>query len=153
NLTGREEAPSLPNRQRYSRLEERHVDELPATGQLAYTQRCEGADRAVQSADKIADGHADLDRVAVRLTGDRNQPTHRLRHDVEPSELGIGTGLAPARGGDVDQAWIERLQTPEVELEVAHRAWSQVLDHDVRASDQLAEELFAFGRREVHPQR
>src|SRR5207244_8183923 len=123
--TGREEAPRLPNRQRYSRLEERHVDELPATGQLAYTQRCEGADRAVQSADKIADGHADLDRVAVRLTGDRNQPTHRLPHDVEPRQLRVRTGLAPARGGDVGQARVERRQAPVGELEVAHRATCQ----------------------------
>src|SRR3989454_5395596 len=149
NLSGREEAPSLPNRQRYSRLEERHVDELPATGQLAYTQRREGADRAVQGADKIADRHADLDRVAVRLTGDRNQPTHRLGHDVEPRQLRVRTGLAPARGGDVDQAGIERRKTPVVELEVAHRARSQVLDHDVRAMDQLPKELLAFGRLEV----
>src|SRR2546429_422888 len=47
NLPGREVPPRPPTRQRYSRLEERHVDELPATGLLAYPQRSEGSDRAV----------------------------------------------------------------------------------------------------------
>src|SRR5207253_871770 len=150
DLPGREVAPRLPHLQRYSSLEERHVDELPATGLLAYTQCGEGSDCAVQRADEVADRHADVDRVAVRLARDRHQPAHRLRHDVQPSKLGIGTGLAPARGGDIDKAWIERRKTQVVELEVAHRARSQVLDHDVRAPDQLSKELLAFGRLEVH---
>ncbi|TMF72013.1 MAG: hypothetical protein E6I17_00065 [Chloroflexi bacterium] len=60
--------------------------------------------------------------------------------------------MAPARCGDVYQAWIQFRETPVVELEVAHGARPQVLDHNVRALDQLAEELLAFGRFEVHRQ-
>src|SRR5207253_3602969 len=152
DLTGSEVAPRLPHLQRYSSLEERHIDELPVTGLLAYTQSGERADRAVQGADQIADWHAHFDRVAVWLAGDRHQPAHRLGHDVQPRQLRIWTGLAPARCGDVYQAWIQFRETPVVELEVAHCARPQVLDHNVLALDQLAEELLAFGRFRVHRQ-
>src|SRR5712692_10090536 len=55
DLPGGEVAPRLPHLQRYSSLEERHVDELPAAGLLSYAQRREGADRAVQCTDQVAD--------------------------------------------------------------------------------------------------
>src|SRR5207253_2663533 len=78
NLSGREVAPCLPNLERYSGLEERHVDELAAAGLFAYAQRRERADRAIKGADQIADRHADFDRVAIELAGDGHQPAHRL---------------------------------------------------------------------------
>src|SRR5437899_4764882 len=150
NLTGRKVAPCLPNLERYSGLEERHVDELASAGLFAYAQRRERADRAIKGADKIADRHADFDRVAIGLAGDGHQPAHQIGHDVQPRELRIRTGLAPARGGDIDQAWVERREPRVIELQVAHRSRPKVLDHDVRALDELAEELLCFGRLEVH---
>ena len=153
NLPGREVAPRLPYLQGYSRLKERHVDELPAACLLAYAQRREGADRAVQRADQVADRHADFDRIAVGLACDRHQPAHCLGHDVQPRQLRVRTGLAPARGGDVDQAWIERREPLVVELEVRHCSWPKVLDHDVRTLDELAEDLFAFWCLEVDRER
>src|SRR6202171_207950 len=59
------------------------------------------------------------------------------------------SGLAAAGGGDVHQAGVEGREAHVVELEVSHRAGPQVLDHDVRVTDELAEKLLSLGRLEV----
>src|SRR4029077_21141274 len=145
NLPRGEVTPRLPHLERNSSLEERHVDELSATGLLTHTQGRESSYGAVQRADQVADRHTDLDRVATRFAGDRHQPAHRLGHDVQPRQLRIRTGLAPTRGGDVDKAWIERRELVVVELEVGHRPRTQVLHDHVPGPDELAENSFAFG--------
>ncbi len=48
---------------------------------------------------------------------------------------------------------MERREAAVVQLEVRHCSRPKVLDHDIRALDELAEELLAFGCLEVKSER
>ena len=107
-------------------------------------------ERAVEGAGEVGHRHADLHRPAAALgTGDRHEPAHPLRHDVEPGPLRVGTVLAPARSGDIDEPRIQLRQPAVVELEIGHGARTEVLHHHIRALDQAAEHFLPPRELEV----
>jgi len=151
DLTGGEELPGLPDGERDPGFEQRHVDVLALTVEVALAERGEDAHRDVHGADQVAHRHADLDRVAVRGPGDAHQAAAGLRHDVETGQRGQWAVLPPARRGGVDQPRVEHPQVVVPEAEAAHRPRSQVLDQDVGALDHPPERREAIGVLEVEP--
>ena len=140
DLAGREVAARLPDRQRHAALEERHVDELPFAVRGARVQGRYRCQRAVQRAGQVGNRHADLHRLAALGAGDAHQAAHALRDDVEPGQLRVGPGLAPARGRDVDQSAIERAQLGVVKPSsaiVPGRRFSTTMSADAASAEDL----------------
>ena len=96
------------------RLEERHVDPLPADvrprRRVAGEQAGQDRDRAEQPGDDVADRHADLGRPSPVLVGrprDRHQPADRLDHEVVARLRRIGAVGAEPRDREVDEVRVE----------------------------------------------
>ena len=125
------------------------VDELPGPGALGLAQRGDRAEGGVQRGGEVADDRPDARRRPIGVAVHRPQPAGRLPAVV------VG-GLARARAvlaepGDrrVDERGVLLAQRLVAHAELVHRARAEVLDHDVRAPHQLAQELLALGRLEV----
>ena len=89
------------------RIEQGNVDRLAFAAPLPMRQRCEHADDGVETGEQIGEGNAALDRTGPRFAvwkpGDAHDAAHALDHEIVAGALRIGTVLAKAGDGTVDE--------------------------------------------------
>ena len=127
-----------------------------AVGSLAGDQRRQDAHGPEHPGHHVADRDADLGRAAavlVRRAGDRHQAARGLDDEVVARPVGGGSVGAVAGDGEVDEARIQPLELVVVEAEAGEAAGPEVLDEDVAAAEQPAQDLGARLRLEVEPDR
>ena len=103
-------------------------------------------DRGEQPRDDVADRDPDLGRVAavgVGVAGDGHQPPDRLDHEVVSGAFRGGAVRPVAADGEVDEVGVEVAQGLLVESESCQRSRSEVLDEDIRVSEQAAQDVGA----------
>ncbi len=119
------------------RIGHRHLDALALAAAFAVEQRGQDAD--------LGAGHG---RRPLFPAGRAGRPAHALRDIL----IGLEVGIAPrpeALDRGVDHPRVQLLEArPGKALAVEH-AGPEILDHDVRAADQLFEHLLAAGRLQI----
>ena len=104
----------------------------------------DGAEDAVEGEERAADvgeRHPGLRRRTAGVAGDAHHAAHRLRDQVEAGPLRPGTGLAEAGDAGIDEARVVGAERRVVDAEARRDARPVVLDDDVGAGSELAEEL------------
>ncbi|MCY1216740.1 hypothetical protein D9M72_286240 [compost metagenome] len=95
-------------------VEQGHVDMLALPAALTPGQRSRNGQAGVHGSGNVRDGNANLLRAAsgqvITFTGDTHQSAHALEHEVVPRPVPVGTGLAEAGHGAIDQARIHFAQ-------------------------------------------
>ena len=134
----------------HARIEQRDAHVPADVGRVPLPQRRQDAHGRVETGDHIEERDAGLRRLAVRLAGHAHQTRQGLHDDVVAgpgSRLGrIGSERRERAG---HQARMRAPQLLETEPEPLHQARSEILDDDVRALDQPADERRSVRRREV----
>ncbi len=135
--------------ERHHRIHHRHVDVLAGAAALARKQCQQDALHRHQPGHQVGNGHAHPERRAVLRPGDAHQATLGLQHRVVTRFVPPGAGLAEARDGAVNQPRPLRPERLIVEAGPCEGARTKVLDQDVGAVDQPAEQRPALSRLEV----
>ncbi len=125
------------------RLHEGDLDMLAEAGLAPFFDGGEDADGGVEAGELVDHGRADLGGFAVDLAGDVHEAAHGLDEEVVSGQVASGTGTAEAGDRAGDDRRLLGGQRLTVEAEAAHRARSEVVDHDIGAQDN------ASGHREV----
>ena len=149
DLAGRKETAGFPDGERYTGLEQRHVEVLPYAAALSLPQRGQDAERDIEAAHQIADRHADLRRRPIGRARDAHQAAARLGHDVETRSIRERTVLTEPRRRGVNDPRVHGADVVVGQAERAHRAGAQILDDDVRRRGEPQERLLALGRLQV----
>ena len=98
-----------------------------------------GRQRCVQAGVLIAVEIARLERRAIGVTGQPGHPTHRVNPRPIGNAVAPGTGLPERRHRHIDDVRIPLAQGFPFKTEVAHDPRRVVLQHDIRALDQIEE--------------
>src|SRR2546428_6246648 len=114
---------------------------LPQSGHHA---NCRGHARA-----RVADGRAGLERRRAREAGQRHRAARGLRDHVEALVLAVGTVVAEALHGEIDQARVQGGERVVAEAHLLHPAGRLVLGHHVGLFDHVEEHGLALRVLEV----
>ena len=142
---------------RHLGVEQREVDVLAAARPRATRQRGEDGRRRVHAGHQVGGGDAHLLRAAARqvvaLAGDAHEAARALGDQVVAGARGVRPGLAEARDRAIDQARIDRARRSVVEAVFREAADLVVLDQDVGAAGEPADEALAGRGRQVEGDR
>ena len=130
-----------------------HVDHLAFAAGLAFVQRQQDADHAVQRGQRVADAHAHAHRHAAGLGGQVAQAAHGLGHNAEAGFVAVRPCLAVAADAQHDQARIELQQVLWPQAPAFHGARAEVLDQHVGINGQAAHDIARFGLLEIQRDR
>ena len=125
------------------------VHPLALARAVALAERRQHAERGEEAGREIADRDADAHRPAPGLAGDRHQPAHALRDLIDAGPVAIGPVLAEARDAGIDEPLVDRLQRLVIDAEAELDVGAVILDQDVGALDQAAEDGEAVGMLQV----
>jgi hypothetical protein len=134
-------------------FEQGSVDVLPLAA--AFTPD-DGAEDAVEGKERAADvgeRHSGLRRRTAGVAGDAHDAAHRLRDQVEAGPFRPGPGLAEARDAGINEARVAGAERRVVDPEARRDARPIVLDDDVGAGGEPAEELETGGALQVQRDR
>ena len=92
-----------------------------------------------QTGGEVRDGHADLGGRHTGVTGNAHQPADPLGHQVEPAAFGVGSSVAEAGDGAVDEPGVDASQFLVSQPQAFHHARPEVLDHGVGIAGQPLE--------------
>ena len=139
--------------QHQDRLDDRHIDDLTAAGRFGAAQGGGDGEARRQGGDAVGEPERGQRRWAVRLTGDRGEPAHRLGDRPEPGLLGERTNLA--EGGDPgdDQPRVGGVQLVWSDAPALQGSRAEVLDQHVGALGKAQQQGGPFGLRQVERHR
>src|SRR6266513_2967854 len=147
----------LVGKQRDLRVEQREIEMLPEARLRAMRERRADGDRGVHRGDDVGDRDAGALRTAawraVGLSGDAHHPAHALDHEVVAGPLAPGAALAKARQRAVDEPRIGLAQSVVAQAVAGEIAVLVVLDQDIEARRERADERLSLGRRDIHRDR
>lgn len=115
---------------------------LPLAGPLARKQSRHDAVTRVQSGRQIRHGHSDLDRWPISRAGNMHQAKLGLDHHVISCPLGVGSCLAIARDGGVDQGGVDAVYRVKVQTVLLESSWYVVLDEYITLGSELVQDLY-----------
>lgn len=121
-----------------------HVEVLALAALAPAEESGHDAVAGVQAGCEIRDGDADLDRRAVASTGNVHEAKLGLDHDVVTGAAGVGTGLAVAGDGGVDEAWVDFAERLVVHAVLFQGAGQVVFDENVALGDELVQDVDAI---------
>src|SRR6185437_5427459 len=134
-------------------VEQRAIDMLPLPRGVAVMQRGEDGDGGVEASKQVADRQADFDwpgpGLAIWPPGDAHQPAHPLDEEVVAAALRVGSAMAEAGDGTIDQARVDRRQRGIVEPVAVERPGFEILDHDVGRRGHALDDLGPLGLGEI----
>ena len=130
--------------QRHLAIHHRDVDEGAFAAAVPAFDRRQDRHRGEQAGSDVADRDAHAGRRAAFLAGDAHHAGYGLGNHVEGGFVAIRAGLAIAGDRGVDQARVQCLGIVIPQAQPVHDAGPVVLDQDVAASDQVAQDLLAF---------
>lgn len=113
-------------------------------------QRQQDTEGRVRARRHVRDRGARAYAPAAFLARDRDHATLGLEDEVERRAVTIGAVLAEARHRAVDDAGVALACFGIGQAEALECTRAVVLEHDVRAFDELEEELLAAGMLEIH---
>jgi len=125
----------------HHRVQHGDIDHLSLSRLCSALQRGENADCRKQTCGDIGDGGAHPGGRAPLGTGDAHQPTHGLDHCVVCSALAVGSALAKAGGGGIDQAGVLDMERLIAEAQTGHRPGPKVFQHNICLARQAEEQL------------
>lgn len=135
-LPGHEHRARDVRQRRHLAVAQRDVDVLPLARLLPREQRRHHGVARVQSRGQVRDRDADLDGRPVARARDVHEPELSLDHDVVAGALAVGSGLAVAGDGGVDELRVELAEGGVVERVLGEGAGDEVLYEDVDGSDE-----------------
>ena len=133
---------------------DREVDELAAAGAVPRPKRREDRQRGIEASREVGDRHA-----RDRGTGIRAAPGHGqdagegLEIQVVAGEVLVRAGLAVSGEGAVDDAGIHHREVVVRGAEPGHDPGPELLHDHVGAAAELAQDVLAFRRLQVHRER
>jgi hypothetical protein len=126
--------------QRDQTVEHRDIDVSTDARSLPLVERRERAERAVEAGHEIAEA----DRRTRRTPADRTGRGHQTRHPLDEQVIGGQVAhwpvLAEAGDADDDEARVQPRHLHDRQPEAFERSGPEVLDQDVRAFEQSAED-------------
>ncbi|MNT19536.1 hypothetical protein D3C72_1547980 [compost metagenome] len=136
------------------RLVQGHVHILPLAVVVAQVMHGQQrADDAVQRCQRVADADAGTHRRPVGVAADITQPAHRFRNRGKAGTVLVGAGLAIAGDAHHDQGRIHLAQVFPAQTPFLECAGTEVLDHDIGFSHQLAHDFLPLRAAQVQRQR
>src|SRR3989454_4616306 len=133
---------------------DRDIDEFAAARAVSSPERCEEAQRRIESAREVGDRHArDRGSPSVEAPGDGQQAGERLEVDVVPREIFVRPILAVSREGAVDQLRIPHREGIVVRAQTSHDAGPELLHDDVRAACEFSEDFLPLDGLQVDRER
>ncbi len=129
----------------------RAISRTATSGSPATDHSREHADRGEHPRDHVGDRDTDLGRAASLVVGrarDRHQPARGLDHEVIAGPVGSRTGPPVSGDGQMDEARVQRRQRLVVEAKAREPAHPSVLDEDVRAGQEAAQDGLPVRRSE-----
>ena len=103
----------------------------------------------VEAREQVGDGHAGLDRGAVRLAGDRHGAAHALDQEIVAGAGRVGAVLTEARDRADHEAGVQRAERGGVEAVAREAPDLEVLHHDVGVAREAAHQRLPVGRVEI----
>ena len=143
----------LIDQPRQLRVEQRHVDVLAASGDVARPQRGEDRVAGVHPGHHVGDAHAHLHRRAVGLAGHAHDPAHALDHEVVSRAVRRRAVLTETGDRAIDQAGVDRREIGVTEAPPRQIAQLEVLQKNIRPRRQPADHARAFRAGDVHRRR
>src|SRR2546427_255050 len=124
--------------------------DLAAARAVSRPERRQDGQRGVEAARQIPDRNArDRGSAFVAVPRDGQDPRERFEIDVVAREVLVWTVLPVPGERTVDQLRIPHREPIVVRPEAGHDAGSELLDHHVRAADQLPKDLLALGGLQI----
>src|SRR5437868_1847216 len=92
-------------------------------------------------------------RRAIRLSGYRHNAAHRLRIGIVAHFMRQRPPLAEAGNRDIDDIWLEGADVFVSDLPLVQRAGSKVLQYNISAAGELAEDVLSTRMVEIERNR
>ncbi len=131
------------------RVEHGDVDELTPFRAAARLERGEDADRAEHPGEDVRDRTPDLRRMLRVGARDAHHAAHALDDQIVGGSVAVGSGLAEARRGAVDEFRVQGREVGVAQAEARHHAGLEVLDEHVGFLRQTPQDLLPAGILQV----
>ena len=134
-------------------VEQCHVDVGAAAGAVPAVERSEDRHRAVHAREQIGHGDARLLRFAIGFAGHRHHAAHGLGDEIVACAVGVRPGLSEPCDRTGDQARVQCGKRGMVKPVLRQPADLVVLDHDICAACQIANDGLALRAGDVDCER
>ena len=125
------------------------IDQPSAPCSVAFVQRRQDRDRAIDPAHQITERNAQLGRHVARLAIHAERTRHRLQHDVEARPVAQRSGHPETRNRAVDQPGIDCRKRVPAQPQPVHHAGAIILDHHVGLGRQVLDQRDPLGGLEI----
>src|SRR5262245_17015090 len=149
---GEQKPLSVIVQQGHRSLQEGAVDALAQSGLGPVEQGVADAERGEDAGREVEERDAGPDRRAAGLARDRHDSAECLHERLVAGAVLARSGAPERRDRAIDEARVERGQRVVAQAEALHRPRPEILDEDVGALDQIAEDLGALRRLQIERQ-